>query len=41
MPLRFVWGVVAEDNGNFLDPTDIGSLVIDHQFDASAAETQK
>lgn len=40
LPLRFVWGVMAEDNGNYLDPSSKGSLVLDPSFNMAAAESQ-
>ena len=41
LPLRFVWGVLAEDNGNYLDPTAKGSLVVDPTFNMAAPESQQ
>lgn len=40
LPIRFVWGVEAVDNGNYLDPTSRGSLQLDPSFDVSAPESQ-
>ena len=40
LPLRFVWGVAAEDNGNYLDPSSKGSLVLDPSFNMAAPESQ-
>ncbi|EFX72150.1 hypothetical protein DAPPUDRAFT_10357, partial [Daphnia pulex] len=41
LPLRFVWGVADEDNGNSLDPSDKGSLVLDPAFNMAAPESQE
>ena len=41
MPLRFVWGVEAVDNGDFLDPGDKGRMVADERFDLSSSEAQR
>jgi hypothetical protein len=41
LPLRFVWGVVDEDNGNSLDPSSKGSLVLDPAFNMAAPESQE
>ena len=41
MPLRFVWGVEAIDNGDFLDPGDKGRMVADERFDLSSSEAQR
>ncbi|KZS03479.1 Protein dispatched [Daphnia magna] len=41
LPLRFVWGVAAEDNGNYLDPSSKGSLVLDPTFNMAAPESQE
>lgn len=40
MPLRFVWGVVPEDNGDHLDPASRGTLQIDFTFDMAAPDSQ-
>lgn len=40
LPLRFVWGVRAEDNGNYLEPASKGTLVLDPAFDMAAPESQ-
>ncbi|XP_074655965.1 protein dispatched homolog 1-like isoform X2 [Tubulanus polymorphus] len=40
MPLTAIWGVKAIDNGNMLDPTSSGTLVLDNTFDISAKESQ-
>ncbi|KAH1029598.1 hypothetical protein HUJ05_002808 [Dendroctonus ponderosae] len=40
MPLRFVWGVVPVDNGDHLDPENLGSLKLDEKFDISDPESQ-
>ena len=41
LPLRFVWGVADEDNGNYLDPSSKGSLVLDPSFNMAAPESQE
>ena len=41
LPLRFVWGVAAEDNGNYLNPSSKGSLVLDPSFNMAAPESQQ
>ena len=41
LPLRFVWGVSAVDNGNYLDPTNKGNLVLDSTFNVAAPESQE
>lgn len=41
LPLRFVWGVKAEDTGNYLDPSSKGSLVLDPSFNMAAPESQR
>lgn len=40
LPIRFVWGVEAIDNGNYLDPTSRGNLQLDPSFNVSAQESQ-
>jgi len=40
MPLRFVWGVLPEDNGNHLNPGDKGTLVMDPSFDVTTKDAQ-
>ncbi|KAJ8986210.1 hypothetical protein NQ317_009916 [Molorchus minor] len=40
LPLRFVWGVTPIDNGDYLDPSNLGSLVLDPTFDMSSPESQ-
>ncbi|XP_072401533.1 protein dispatched isoform X1 [Diabrotica undecimpunctata] len=40
MPMRFVFGVKAEDNGRSLDPTDLGTLEEDSKFDITAPSIQ-
>ena len=40
LPLRFVWGVLAEDNGNYLEPGSKGSLVLDPTFRMASPESQ-
>lgn len=40
MMLRFVWGIVPEDNGNYLDPLSRGTLKMDPTFDMSHPKSQ-
>ncbi|KAF5283571.1 hypothetical protein FQR65_LT13826 [Abscondita terminalis] len=40
LPLRFVWGVLPVDNGNYLDPQSLGTLQLDPDFDVSSNESQ-
>lgn len=40
LPMRFVWGVSAEDNGNYLEPGSKGSLVLDPTFQMASPESQ-
>ena len=40
MPLRFVWGTIAHDNGNHLDPGSRGSVQMDPDFDITSRESQ-
>ncbi|XP_066996222.2 protein dispatched [Anabrus simplex] len=40
LPLRFVWGVLPVDNGDYLDPSSRGTLVFDPSFDMAAPESQ-
>uniref|UniRef100_A0A0A9XAS5 Protein dispatched 1 n=2 Tax=Lygus hesperus TaxID=30085 RepID=A0A0A9XAS5_LYGHE len=40
MPLRFVWGVVPEDNGDYMDPFRRGKLVLDNSFDLASKDSQ-
>lgn len=41
MPLRFVWGVLPIDNGDHLDPVNLGNLVLDPSFDITLPESQQ
>jgi len=41
MPLRFVWGILPIDNGNYLNPTARGNLVLDTKFNISSVLSQK
>ncbi|XP_049278174.1 protein dispatched [Anopheles funestus] len=41
IPLRFVWGVLPVDRGNFLDPEQRGELYFDESFNMSAPESQQ
>ncbi|CAG9132789.1 unnamed protein product [Plutella xylostella] len=40
MPLRWVWGVKAIDNGNHMDPASRGKLVFEEDFSISEPESQ-
>lgn len=40
LPLRFVWGVVPQDDGNYLEPQALGSLKLDDSFNMSDPESQ-
>ncbi|CAG4941356.1 unnamed protein product [Parnassius apollo] len=40
MPLRWIWGVKAIDNGNHMDPTSTGNLVFDTDFSISDPKSQ-
>ena len=40
LPMRFVWGVSPEDNGNYLEPGVKGSLVLDPTFHMASPESQ-
>ncbi|TRY78598.1 hypothetical protein TCAL_06908 [Tigriopus californicus] len=41
MPLRFLWGVKSIDNGDNLNPADMGSLVLDPGFDLTTPDAQR
>ncbi|XP_023705263.1 protein dispatched isoform X3 [Cryptotermes secundus] len=41
MPLRFVWGILPIDNGDYLDPRRRGTIVYDDTFDMAAPESQR
>lgn len=41
MPLRWVWGVKAIDNGNHMDPASKGHLEFDENFSISDPDCQK
>ena len=41
MPLRFLWGVRPVDNGEKLNPGEMGTLELDPDFDISTPEAQK
>ncbi|KAM3961601.1 RND transporter family member dispatched [Aphomia sociella] len=41
MPLRWIWGVKAIDNGNHMDPYSTGHLVFDNKFSISDPNSQK
>lgn len=40
MPIRFVWGVEAIDDGNYLIPSSKGSLHLENNFTISSKESQ-
>ncbi|XP_014204932.1 protein dispatched [Copidosoma floridanum] len=40
LPLRFVWGVLPIDNGNYLNPESKGTLVMDESFNVSDRNSQ-
>lgn len=40
MPLRFVWGVEAVDDGNHLIPSSKGTLHLEQGLNLSSAEAQ-
>ncbi|KAK4871478.1 hypothetical protein RN001_015602 [Aquatica leii] len=40
LPLRFVWGILPVDNGNYLDPQSLGTLELDPDFDVSRKDSQ-
>lgn len=40
LPLRFVWGVLPTDTGNYLDPQSRGQLKLDPTFDMSDPKSQ-
>jgi len=41
LPLRFVWGIMPVDNGDYLDPRTRGTLIYDDTFDMAAPESQR
>lgn len=41
MPIRFVWGVRPLDNGDYLDPSAHGELMLDDRFNLSAIASQE
>lgn len=41
LPIRFVWGVEAIDDGNYLIPTSRGSLHLDNKLNISSIESQR
>lgn len=41
MPIRFVWGVEAIDDGNHLIPSSKGSLHLEQNLNLSSAEAQQ
>lgn len=40
MPLRWIWGVKAIDNGNHMDPFSKGKLILDDKFSISNPKSQ-
>ena len=41
MPLRFIWGIKAQDDGDYLDPSSKGRVTYDPQFDISNTDSQR
>lgn len=41
MPLRWIWGIKAIDNGNHMDPASTGHLVFDDTFSISDPNSQQ
>ncbi|CAH1153672.1 unnamed protein product [Phaedon cochleariae] len=41
LPLRFVWGVLPIDNGDHLDPSNLGTLTLDPSFDIADPKSQE
>ncbi|XP_064490316.1 protein dispatched homolog 1-like isoform X2 [Ornithodoros turicata] len=41
LPIRIVWGVLPIDTGNYLDPFDRGTLVLDPTFEPALPESQE
>lgn len=41
LPLRFVWGILPVDNGNYLNPYSKGTLQLDPTFDIADPQSQK
>ncbi|XP_044742091.1 protein dispatched [Chrysoperla carnea] len=41
MPIRFVWGLHPNDNGNYMDPYSLGHLSFDETFDVSHPNSQE
>ncbi|XP_022123672.2 protein dispatched [Pieris rapae] len=40
MPLRWIWGIEAIDNGNHMDPASKGKLIFDESFSISNPQSQ-
>ncbi|KAK9498561.1 hypothetical protein O3M35_003165 [Rhynocoris fuscipes] len=40
LPLRFVWGVLPVDNGDYNDPASRGTLQFDRSFDIASRDSQ-
>lgn len=40
IPIRFVWGVEAIDDGNYLIPSSRGNLHLENNFTISSKESQ-
>ncbi|XP_072940767.1 protein dispatched [Epargyreus clarus] len=40
MPLRWIWGIKAVDNGNHMDPASTGHLIFDNDFSVSDPSSQ-
>lgn len=41
LPLRFVWGILPVDGGNYLDPGSRGAVQFDSTFDVAAPDSQE
>ncbi|XP_065203153.1 protein dispatched isoform X2 [Planococcus citri] len=41
LPLRFVWGILPTDTGNYLDPLSRGKLHMDPKFDLASNDSQE
>ncbi|XP_017777353.1 PREDICTED: protein dispatched-like [Nicrophorus vespilloides] len=41
LPLRFVWGVSPADNGNYMDPQNLGDLELDESFNFYTPQAQE
>ena len=41
LPVRIVWGIKPEDNGDYQNPANKGTIVFDDEFDMSAPSSQE